>query len=163
MAKISDPLVQELLHSRRVACLGTVSADESVHLTSVWFLFEGDSLYVATSSRTHKARNLQARPRASLMIDSRDPAASYGVTLSGAARILTGDAAHGWNARIHERYLSRAALADARVGPVFATWDDITVQLSPASVFTWDMRELDKTALGGVIAARPDYLLPLER
>ena len=163
MAALTDPLVQELLQSRRVACLGTVNADDSLHLTSVWFLFEAGSLYVATSSRTHKARNLQARPRASLMIDSRDPNASYGVTLAGTARVLTGDAAHNWNARIHERYLSPAALADSRIGPVFATWDDVTVQLSPASAFTWDMRELDKMALGGVIATRPDYLLPLER
>ena len=76
MASLSDPLAQELLHGRYLASLATENPDGSLHLTAVWFYFDGDSLYVATSSRTRKARNLEARPRASLMVDSRDPLAS---------------------------------------------------------------------------------------
>ncbi len=162
MAKLNDKLVQELLQGRRVACLATENADGSMHLTSVWYMFEEGSAYVATFSRAVKARNLQARPKASLMVDIRETVGARGVTLMGAAEILTGEASRQWNERIHRRYLSKAALADPRVGPVFAQWDDITIKLTPERVVAWDMREADKAAFGGTFAANPGYLLLLE-
>ena len=162
MASISDSLVQELLHGRYIASLGTHNPDGSIHLTAVWFLFERNYLYVATSSRARKGRNLQARPHASLMVDARDPVASRGVTCAGTAEILAGEVSRNWNERIHRRYLSEAALADPRVGPVFAAWDDITIRLKPSSVLAWDMREADRAVFGGAMSTA-GYLLPLER
>lgn len=83
------------------------------------------------------------------------------MTAIGTAEVLTGEASRQWNERVHRRYLGDAALKDARVGPVFAQWDDITIQLRPARFVAWDMREADKAAFGGAFAGRPDYLLPL--
>ena len=84
------------------------------------------------------------------MIDARDPAASYGITIAGTAQI-------------HRKYLSETALADASVGPVFAAWDDVTIQITPVSVIAWDMREADRQFFGGVLGGNPAYLLPLLR
>jgi PPOX class probable F420-dependent enzyme len=162
VATLTDPLVRELLEGRYVACLGTESPDGSVHMVSVWYLFDGGSLYVATSSRSRKARNLEARPRASLMIDSRDSQASRGVTVMGTAQLLKGDASREVNSRIYRRYLSEAALADSRVVPVFAQWDDVTIQLKPDRVIAWDMREADKAVFGNAFAQNPGYLLKLD-
>lgn len=162
MASLSDPLVQELLQGRFLASFATENPDGSQHLTAVWFRFDGESLYVATSSRTKKARNLAERKRASLMVDSRDPLASRGVTCTGSAELISGETARALNEEVHRRYLSEAALADPRVGPVFSGWDDITVRLRPESLFTWDMRELDRAVLGGAMST-PGYLLELER
>jgi PPOX class probable F420-dependent enzyme len=162
MASLSDPLVQELLRGRYIATLATQNPDGSIHLTAVWFLFDGEHVYVATSSRSRKARNLQVRPLASLMVDARDPLASRGVSCAGKVQFLRGDVSREWNSRIHRRYLSEAALADARVGPVFTTWDDVTLQLKPDSVVAWDMREADRTVFGGAMSS-PGYILPLDR
>ena len=162
MVDASSPLVQEVLQGRHVACLATENADGIIHMVAVWYLFDGRHFYIATSSRSAKARNLRARPQASLMVDVRHTVAARGVTASGSVQILTGDASKKWNDRIHRRYLSAAALADARVGPVFAQWDDITIQLKPERYVAWDMREADKAAFGGSFASHPDYLLPLE-
>ena len=162
MASISDAVVQELLYGRYIAALGTHNPDGSIHLTAVWYLFDGEHLYVGTSSKSRKARNLQARPGASLMVDARDPLANRGVACAGSVQILSGDTAREWNGRIHRRYLSEAALADPRVGPVLAAWDDITIQLRPESVVTWDMRETDRTVFGGAMST-PGYHLPQER
>ena len=96
------------------------------------------------------------------MINARDPAASYGVTVAGTAKILTGEPSRNSNAQIHRKYLSEAALADPRVGPVFAAWDDVTIQIAPASVIAWDMREADRQFFGGVLGGNPAYLLPLQ-
>lgn len=163
MASLSDSLVKELLDGRYIATFATSSPSGTIHLVAVWYWFDGANVFVATSSRSRKARNLQSSPTLSLMIDSRDPAASFGTTITGSVQILAGEASQAKNAKIHEKYLSAAALADPQVGPVFAAWDDITVQLAPTSVISWDMREADRQVFGSAFERNPGYLLPIQR
>ena len=163
MAAITDSLVQQLLKGRHIASIATESPNGSIHMVAVWYWFDGTNIFVATSSRSRKARNLQSISKVALMIDSRAPEASFGVTISGTARILTGEESQNKNKEIHTKYLSSAALADARVGPVFAGWDDITIQIAPLSVIAWDMREADRQVFGGAFESNPGYLLPLQR
>jgi PPOX class probable F420-dependent enzyme len=163
MASLSDALAQQLLKGRYIATLATQNPDGAIHMVAVWYWFDGTNIFVATSSRSRKARNLQSQAKVSLMIDSRDPAASCGITILGTAETLTGEPSREPNARIHERYMSSTALADPKVGPVFAMWDDVTLRITPKSVISWDMRVADQQAFGGAFAKNPAYLLPLER
>jgi PPOX class probable F420-dependent enzyme len=163
MASLVDVLVKELLNGRHIASIATENPDSSIHMVAVWYWFDGKYVYVATSSRSRKARNLRFNPKVSLMIDSRDPAASYGITVTGTAQILSSEMSKNSNAQVHRKYLSEAALADTRVGPVFAAWDDASIQISPTSVIAWDMRDADRQFFGGVLAGNPAYLLPLQR
>jgi len=163
MASLSDAVVRQLLEGRYVASFATHNANGSIHIVAVWYWFDGTDIYVATSSRSRKARNLQGNPAVSLMIDSRDPAASHGVTIAGTAHLLSGDSSRKYNAEIHRKYLSEAALRDPKVGPVFAAWDDVTVRLAPASVIALDMRQADQQVFGSAFKNNPSYLLPLQR
>lgn len=163
MASLADILIRQLLDGRYIASLATENPNGSIHMVAVCYWFDGTQVYVATSSRSRKARNLQSNPKVSLMIDARDPAASYGVTIAGTAQILTGDLSRKSNAEIHRKYLSPGALADARVGPVFAAWDDVTIQITPASLLACDMRQADRQFFSGVLEKNPAYLLPLQR
>ncbi len=97
------------------------------------------------------------------MVDSRDPAASYGVTVTGSAQVLSGESSQPCNREIHRKYLSDAALPDPKMGPVFAGWDDVTVRLVPTSVILWEMREADQHVFGSSFKNNPTFLLPLER
>ncbi|MCI0349829.1 MAG: pyridoxamine 5'-phosphate oxidase family protein [Acidobacteriales bacterium] len=160
MTKASDSLVQELLKRRTIACLATHNDDGSIHLTAVWFVFEDGHFYVGTQSNTRKARNLRAHPSASLMIDVREPTAERGVAAICKATLLTGSHAQEIIARVHQKYVSPAALADPRVGPVFAKMDDIAIELVPQKWTSWDMRVLGKMLFGD--ALKPGYFLPLE-
>jgi len=76
--------------------------------------------------------------------------------------VITGDRAQAINQRIHSRYMSAAALSDPRVGPVFASFDDVAIQITPASWVSWDMSVLDAQAFGGVLGRTPGYLLALD-
>jgi len=163
MASLADPLVRQLLDGRYIASMGTENADGTLHMVAVWYWFDGANIYVATATRTRKARNLLSKPRVSIMIDSRDPAASFGITVTGTAKFLSDDVSRKFNERVHRKYLSEAALADPRVGPVFAAWDDVTIQITPKSIIAWDMREADRAVFGGSFEKNPGYLLPLER
>jgi len=157
-----DPALQELIRGRHIATFGTENGDGSIHLTAVWYLFESGSLYVATSSKSRKARNVAARPKASLMVDVRRPGAERGVTAAGRAEVITGDQSQEMNRRIHSRYMSPAAISDPQVGPVFASFDDVTLRLNPESWIAWDMAGLDAQALGGRLGGTPGYLLLLD-
>jgi PPOX class probable F420-dependent enzyme len=157
-----DPALQELIRGRYIATLGTENADGTIHLTAVWYLFESGCLYVATSSKSRKARNVAARPKASLMVDVRKPGAERGVTAAGRVELISGEHSQEMNRRIHSRYMSAGAMSDPHIGPVFASFDDVTIRLTPESWITWDMAVLDAQALGGRLGGTPGYLLPLD-
>jgi PPOX class probable F420-dependent enzyme len=161
-AQTLDPALKKLLQSRNIATLGTQNADGTIHLTAVWYLFENGCLYVATNSKTRKARNISARPNASLMVDARKPGTEHGVTAITKAELLTGPASQELNHRVHSRYLSAAAMSDPKIAPVFASFDDVTLKLTPASWSSWDMAVLDAQAFGGKLGATPGYMLPLD-
>jgi PPOX class probable F420-dependent enzyme len=157
-----DPNFQSFLQGRYIATLGTENADETIHLTAVWYLFDGGRLFIATSSKTRKARNVMERPSASLMVDSRKPGRERGVTAAGKVDVISGDASREINRRIHSRYMSVAAMSDPHVEPVFASFDDVTLRLTPVSWTSWDMAVLDAQAFGGRLGGTPGYLLSLD-
>jgi len=115
---------EEILMGRFIATLGTENEDGSIHLTAVWYLFDDGCLYVATSSRTRKARNVAARPKASLMVDIRKPGSERGLVALCTTGVIAGEGSKEINARIHQRYMSEAALADPRVGGTMAAMDE---------------------------------------
>ena len=157
-----DPNFHNLLRGRYVATLGTENADGTIHLTAVWYLFEDGHLFIATSSKSRKARNIAARARASLMVDVRKPGAERGVNGSGKADLISGEQSEEINRRIHSRYMSAAAMTDPHVGLVFASFDDVTIKITPGSWTAWDMAVLDAQAFGGRLGGTPGYLLPLD-
>ena len=153
---------EEILSGRLIASLGTENEDGSIHLTAVWYLYDRGCLYVATSSQTRKARNVTARPKGSLMVDIRRPASEErGLVALCAVQVIAGEGSKEINARIHGRYMSKAALADPRAGGAMAAMDDITLKLTPTSWYAWDMRVLDAAVFGGAMKT-PGYLLPLD-
>jgi general stress protein 26 len=157
-----NPAMLELLGRRCIASLATENADGSIHLTAVWILLEDGAIYAATSSRSRKARNLVARPKASLMVDIRSSGKERGVTVSGTAELLSGPRSQVINQRIYNKYLSAEALADPHIVPVFASLDDATIRIAPISWFSWDLSEVDAQFFEGRLAANPGYLLPLD-
>jgi len=73
--------------------------------------------------------------------------------------MLIGEPSRNANTRIHKKYLSGPALSDSRIGPVFAAWDDVTIQITPKAVIAWDMRQADLHVFGGLFKENPTYLL----
>jgi len=69
MASLADVLVRQLLDGRRVASLATENPDGTIHIVAVWYWFDGTDVFVATSSRSRKARNLQSNPKVSLVAE----------------------------------------------------------------------------------------------
>ena len=66
MASFSDAIVKELLSGRYIASIATENPEGAIHQVAVWYWFDGEKIYVATSARTMKARNILGNPKVSL-------------------------------------------------------------------------------------------------
>jgi PPOX class probable F420-dependent enzyme len=144
------------LEARRIGVLGTQNEDGSMHLTPVWYLFENDRFYVGMASASRKARNLEARPVATIIVDRREPGCESWVYASGRAEILRGDESRALNSVILRRYLTEKAIDDPRVGPGFAAADDVTMCLVAEKWRSWNSKDVDEQFFGGILGSEPE-------
>jgi general stress protein 26 len=157
-----DQTMLGVMSLRSVASLATENDDGSIHMAAIWFVYENGLIYVATSSRSRKARNVQGRAKATLMVDVRRPGKERGVTVSGRAGVITGAEAEAINKHIYNKYMSAEAIADPHIVPTFAKLDDATIRITPDSWFSWDLAEVDAQFFNGRLFANPHYMLPLD-
>ncbi|MGD9764207.1 MAG: pyridoxamine 5'-phosphate oxidase family protein [Candidatus Binatia bacterium] len=162
MAKLDDAR-RALLNGRHIASFATTNADGTLHVVPIWYLFENDRIYVESHSGSLKVRNVSARPTASLMVDTRRPGTERWLSAAGPTEIIRGEHAQSINARIRQRYLTKAAIDDPRIGPVFAAVDDVTIAVTPQTWRAWDMESVDIQYFGGVMGKTPEkWYLPLD-
>jgi len=161
MAELDEAQIR-LLEGRHIAALATIRSDGLIHLTAVWYLYEDGLLFVATGSHTRQVRNVEARPTASLMVDTRVPGIERGLTASGTADTVKGDEAEPLKRRIHERYLTERALSDTGIGASFDASDDVVIRLTPRTWVSWDMGELNARYFEGRLSTETGYLHPLD-
>lgn len=135
MAELTDEL-RAFLSDRRYAVLATYGLSR-IELTPIWFLFDDDRFYFATSSGSTRVANLRRNAAASVVVDSRDPGRERWVAADGTTEILEGDEARSIKRRVHDRYLTAVALADERIGGALAVSDDVALRLTPSAWRTW--------------------------
>jgi nitroimidazol reductase NimA-like FMN-containing flavoprotein (pyridoxamine 5'-phosphate oxidase superfamily) len=139
---LSPTEIDELLSMTLIANLATVDDDGSVHLLPMWFLRVGDDICIPTSHQTHKYRNLQARPRASVMIDlSREGLNLKGVLIRGRVKLVKGDEARKINRLIHLKYVKQEALSDDSIASYLSRGDDITVKVHMDHLVSWNLAD----------------------
>ena len=151
-----------LLNGRHIATLATHRADGSIHLAAIWYLYQDGLLYFPTSSTSQKARNVRGNPTVSAMIDTRVPGQEQGVSVAGVATIIDGPRGRDLVAQAQQRYLTAKALNDPRVGPAYATFDDVVIALSPRRWTTWDIAQMNADNFDGRLGVERGYLYPYD-
>ncbi len=63
--------MREFLERQTFAMLATYHPDGSIHVVPLSYIFEDGRFFFATSSSSRKARNLVARPEATVTVDDR--------------------------------------------------------------------------------------------
>ena len=94
--------LSKLLYSTRFANVATVSPNKFPHITPTLFVFDGRNVYVVTSIKSQKVKNLRRISNISIFIDSHkheEVTKSFGVSITGRARI------YGHNAKTGLIYL----------------------------------------------------------
>jgi len=154
---LSDPLVRELLASRLVGVLATVRRDGAVDAVPMWYASDGEGVVLATGSRSRKVRNLEADPRATLVLhDSRPGYEVCGASIAGTVEIVRAPSARELVELVHWRYLSVESAEDGSVR-AFLDSDDVALRLTPTTSVTWDERGSEAAE---VVRAR-GWALPL--
>ena len=134
--------IDELLSKTLIANLATLDNDGGVHILPMWFMRIGNDICIPTSSHTHKYRNLQARPRASVMIDiSRAGLDLRGVLIRGRVELLHGEVARQINCSIHLKYVTPEGLNDAEVASYLLKGDDITIKVHMDNLISWNLSD----------------------
>lgn len=139
---LSSAEVDELLSKTLIANLATLDNDGGVHILPMWFLRMDDDICIPTSSRTHKYRNLQARQRASVMIDiSRAGLNLRGVLIRGRVNLLYGEVARQINHSIHLKYVTPEGLDDPEVASYLSKGDDVTIKVHMDHLVSWNLSD----------------------
>ena len=137
---LSPSEINALLELRLIANLASINPDGSIHLVAMWFRRDGDRILFPTSHHTRKARNLRARPQASVMIDvSREGLDLKGVRIRGSVELIEGEEARALNHSIHRRYVSDAGFELEPVKEYLGAGDDVTIAVSMDRVGSWNL------------------------
>ena len=157
-----DDFALSLLNGRHIASLATQRVDGTIHLTAIWYLYKDGHIYFPTSSRSQKARNVEANPIATAMVDTRVPGQEQGVSVSGHAKVIGGERGRALVAEAQRRYLTQVAIDDAKVGPMYAEFDDVVIALVPDRWVTWNIAQMNAEQFDGKLGVETGYLHPLD-
>lgn len=147
----------DFLKGRHYATLATLNEDNSIHLTTVWYLFEDRCFFFVTGSTARKARNCEARPEASVVVDSRrNQGEERSISASGTVEIITGERSKEINKKIMQRYVTKEGLDDPNVGPVFEVAGEVVICLKPNSWHSYDFKSVDDAYFGGILRQAPE-------
>lgn len=140
---LSSTEIDKILSMTLIANLATTDDDEGIHLVPMWFLRVGNDIYIPTSRKTHKYRNLRARPRASVMIDvSKAGLNLKGVLIRGCVELVEGEEARRINRLIHLKYVTPEALNDSSVAFYLSKGDDVTVRVHMDHLISWNLADM---------------------
>jgi PPOX class probable F420-dependent enzyme len=89
MAKLSKQAMKIFLGEQKVCRLATVDRRGQPHVVPVWHILLDGEIYVETSPRSKKAKNIMANPKVALVIDAGDRFDTYkGVMIQGVAEVV---------------------------------------------------------------------------
>jgi PPOX class probable F420-dependent enzyme len=134
--------MRSFLGERRYAVLATHDPDGGIRLTPIWFLFEDDRFYFASSSGSRTVQNVERTISASVVVDAREPGRERWVATSGRGEVLRDGEAQSINARIRRRYLAPKAL-DGPIEAALRESDDVTLRLTPTEWRSWTAPMVD--------------------
>jgi nitroimidazol reductase NimA-like FMN-containing flavoprotein (pyridoxamine 5'-phosphate oxidase superfamily) len=134
--KINTFLDQAILARLATAAPGTLQP----HVVPVWFLWDGEVVWISSFQNTRKVRELKRNARCAIVIDTEGATLGVSAVLfEGRAELLTEPRAfvQEMATRIYTRYLG----ADGVVAPDPQSWihdpENLIIKLKPGKTPTW--------------------------
>jgi PPOX class probable F420-dependent enzyme len=127
--------MHEVLGHQLYALFCSHNVDGSTHAVPVIYRYAEGQLFVATSSATHKARNVAARPEVTVTVDDRENL--RWVSAVGHAELVRGDRSRALNDALYRLWMTDDGL-DV-IGSILAEEEDVTIAVTPHRWLTWDI------------------------
>lgn len=145
---LSKQEIDERLAHRALARLGTYRDDGMIHLTPIWFDWDGAHFRLTLGAGRMHLKNLSRDPRVSILIDE-DPRVETGLAAGAWAIMARGTAElsqdEGLIREVTHAVLTRAlgaTDASAYLEPIMAEGRTI-VTITPSAWLTWDYNKVD--------------------
>ena len=132
--EMSDEEVGAFLRQKRVGVLGINRKGAAPQLVPVWYLYDGEIIWIMSEKEVPKVRNVKRDPRVTLCVD--DETLPYkGVVIYGTVT-LTEEDIQERRPTIARRYLGEAE------GDAYAAQPrprgKVLLKLVPESIYSWD-------------------------
>ncbi|MFJ7044081.1 pyridoxamine 5'-phosphate oxidase family protein [Streptomyces sp. NPDC101112] len=135
--------LDEFLGAQRTCRVATVSADGAPHVSPLWFVWDGTSLWLYSITRSKRWSELRRDPRVAVVVDAgEDYGELRGVELSGTVEVV------GEVPRTGEPFAELAAVERLFARKNFGI-DDMPhdgrhawLRLTPDAITSWDFRKL---------------------
>jgi PPOX class probable F420-dependent enzyme len=131
------------LRTQRTVRVASVGADGTPHVTPLWFVWDGEHLWLSSLTRSQRHANLLRDPRVAIVVDAGDGYAElHGVELSGRAEPVGESprtAAPNPELEPVEREFAAKYLAG---GPFVHDGKHSWLRVTPDREYTWDFRKL---------------------
>ena len=86
MVRMSKQRINEVLSGPRIARVGTIGPEGEPHVTPMWFVWDGESMYVIGRKVSSWIEQMRKNPRVAVLIDDDGPP-EFKISIQGFARI----------------------------------------------------------------------------
>lgn len=120
--------------------LATASPDGQPHVVPVWYLLEGEELWISSFKSTRKVVDLRRNPKCAIVIDVENAEGGLtAVTIEGRAELVSEphDEVRGIIERVYTKYLG----VDGVLAPDPQSWlnspENLLIRLTPTRIKAW--------------------------
>jgi PPOX class probable F420-dependent enzyme len=135
-------LIDELLSQPVLARLATANpANGQPHVTPVWFLWDGESIWISAFISTRKGRYATRNPRISVLIEPKDPDGQNleAVLMEGVAEVLSAppELMKEMSLKLYERYMGAEGVQAAEPQSWAVDPENRLIRLKPEKIYSW--------------------------
>lgn len=110
------------------------------HAVPVWFLWDGESIFISAFSSTRKVKDLKKNQRCSICIDTQESGKPLtGVVLEGTAELFNspGGFVTEMSLRIYEKYMGEEGVKAADPQSWAIDPENHIIKLTPEHIYSW--------------------------
>jgi nitroimidazol reductase NimA-like FMN-containing flavoprotein (pyridoxamine 5'-phosphate oxidase superfamily) len=134
-------LIEAILAEPVLARLATSNPNTmQPHVVPVWFLWDGEFIWVSSFVSTRKISELKNNPRGAILIESKQPYSKLQVVLiEGTVELVTEpqEVVSAVSSRIYERYLGADGVKDPEPQSWLNSPENLLIKLTPKRIISW--------------------------
>ncbi len=134
-------LIEAILAEPVLARLATTNPKSmQPHVVPVWFLWDGEFIWVSSFVSTRKIRELKDNPRGAILIESKQPDSKLQVVLIEGSVELVAEPHEMVSAisnKIYERYLGAEGVKDPEPQSWLNNPENMLIKLIPKRIISW--------------------------
>ena len=134
-------LIESVLAEPVLARLATTNPKTmQPHVVPVWFMWDGQCVWISSFVSTRKIRELQVNPRGAALIESKQEGGKLqAVLLEGTVELVTQprEQVKEIASRIYIRYLGETGLNDPEPQSWLSDPENLLVKLTPTRIISW--------------------------